>query len=69
MADYTQHLYCVFKFEGASALRRGGVVSSSPEVEQNILFETSRPHQLFSEPTLPQKRFTHGCTRKFTIYL
>ena len=22
-----------------------------------------------SEPTLPQRRFTHGCTRKFTIYL
>ena len=23
----------------------------------------------FSEPTLTQQRFTHGCTRKFTIYL
>ena len=37
----------------------------SPEDEQSILLETPRPHRLVSEPTLTQKRFTHGCTRKF----
>ena len=35
--------------------------------QQNILFKTPRPHRLFSEPTLAQKRFTHGCTCKLTI--
>ena len=40
---------------------------SFPEDKQSILFETSRPYRLFSEPTLQQKIFTHGCTRKFTI--
>ena len=48
----------------------GGVVAlkaGSPEDEQSILFETSRPNRLFSEPPLLQKSLTHGCTRKFTI--
>ena len=33
------------------------IVQQSPEDEQSILFETSRPNRLFSEPTLPQERF------------
>ncbi len=37
----------------------------SPEDEQSILFETSRPHRFFSEPTLLPKEF-YGCTSKFT---
>ena len=36
-----------------------------PEDEQSILFETSRPQRLFSEPThLPKD----GCSRKFNSY-
>ena len=31
--------------------------------------QTVENTRLFSEPTLTQKRFTHGCTRKFTTYL
>ena len=36
-------------------------LQTKTEDEQSILFETSRPNQLLLEPTLPQKRFTHGC--------
>ena len=39
----------------------------SAEDEQSILFETSRPHQLFSESTLPQNRFTHVHVYYFSI--
>ena len=44
-----------------------GEVKHSLEDEQSILLESSRPNRLFSEPTLTQKRFTHGCTLKFTF--
>ena len=54
-------------FEGVLALKRAGLVLAfqtvcparlhSPEDEQSILFETSRPKRLFSEPPLLQKRF------------
>ena len=47
--------------------------SSSGETENILLktklFQTLRPNRPFSEPTPTQKRFTHGCTRKLTIYL
>ena len=43
------------------------MVHHSPEDEQSILIETSRPHWLFSEPT-SQKKFLHDCTRKVAIY-
>ena len=39
------------------------------EDEQSILFEMSRPHWLFSEPTLLRKRF-YGCmVSKLTNFL
>ena len=44
-------------------------LGNSPEDEQSKLFNKSRPHQLFSDPTPPHKRFTHGCSRKLIIYL
>ena len=38
----------------------------SIEDKQSILFETSRPNRLFSEPTLPQKRTFTWLYRTFT---
>ena len=72
-----EKLYISSKLAGTTMCKSLGVsvgseksrlgLNISPEDEQSILFETSRPNRLFSEPTLALRDFTHGCTHKFTI--
>ncbi len=45
---------------------KSSAVQNSPQDEQSILFEMSRPQRLFSEPTFLPKEIQHCCTRKFT---
>ncbi len=60
-------LYCNTKLSGIAStllslrvtinININSKLAGTGEDEQSILFETSRPNRLFSEPTLPRKRF------------